>query len=312
MIRAWRLRLGALLLAVVSVAGGAVSFAAQPASAGAACPTKTHPARGAHLAVPGIADRPTYLELSPDPNAPLIVMLHGMSACVEIFQLQSKITTTSTGSPVNLLWLSGNRDDSTSTVRSWHNKTSKWTSEYFKRAIDQARLSGVKSSVVVAAGFSEGAIMAQNALCNQAQLSDGSTYDGTELFQGIVVVVGTHALKCARRTSRSIMIVGSSGDHAFGTGQPAGGAKVNRLQDSWLKNQTTCPSEQSRPDAVVREPSLTTNMWVNCSAMSMVRSVIVNGFGHGWPVVSQYDVNVDMVRFAKSLGHVPTTSPITC
>lgn len=262
--------------------------------------------RGTALSVPGFGDRPTRLELAPDPSAPLLVMFHGMNGCIQYLQRQSGLTVTSGNEPVSLLWMSGVPSAPGATSRNW-DYWSSWSAsqsmyEYIHRSIATARDSGVTTNTVIAVGISQGGFMVQRAICGTAKLAGGATYDGAVEFQGIVSVVGPDEFTCRRRTNRSLMVVETTGDGPVKAGGAAGAKKAYNLRDRWLSSQTTCPSSVAAPDAKVSQGRLLSNMWVNCSATSMVRMVVVKGLGHTWPRTNEYDMNVDIARFANALN----------
>lgn len=302
--RSWRHQLAGLLAGASVSVGLITGVGAAPAHA-VLCDNR---GTGTSLRIPGYESRPTFLQRSTDSSAPLLVMFHGMDACVSYLQRQTKLTPTSGRASVNLLWLSGTPSRPGSATRNWDTWSSPSaklaTYRYIARSLDAARAKGVTAKTVVAVGISQGGYMAQRAICDKLALGNGVTYDGAAVFKGVVSVVGPDRFRCARSTGRSLLVVETSGDGPYGTGGARGGAKAENLRNQWLATQTTCPGAAFEASAGSGAYKVLAMTWVGCKNGTIVKSVVAGGFGHVWPLPAAgkpYDVNVDTVSFARRL-----------
>ena len=249
---------------------------------GCADTTGAPSAKGEPVVVTGFEDRPSLLQRAADPAAPLLVVFHGQGDCIEALQSRSDLDDTAVTAGVSVLWLSG----APLPERSWNVTdgccTPASSSEvdeypYIETAVAAAlsfRLAPVR---VIAVGVSNGAAMAIAAACTRP-----------DLFEGVVSVAGWAPIICPR-AALSMLAVGGTDDQVIGPDMPS------EIVSMWRSDVTDCPNEPVDETYFAR----TTSTWSGCTGGTVVRTVALEGVAHVWPKFDFYDVDDDIVRFAR-------------
>ncbi len=239
------------------------------------------PLVGEPLAVPGFDDRPTVLQRTADPAAPLLVIFHGQHGCIQNVQSRSDLDQIGAAAGVNIAWLSGAPVPS----RSWNvnGRCCEPASDrdvddlpYVQATMAAVRAAGLTSTTVLTVGVSNGGGMAITAACRLP-----------ELFTGAVVVAGWAPVAC-RAAPQSLLVFGGSLDENLGSTRAAGVAAM------WRTDVTTCPAEPVVETAGQR----TTSTWSGCANGTVVRLVQLEGVPHVWPKFDFYDMDDDIILFA--------------
>ncbi|MEI7547907.1 MAG: PHB depolymerase family esterase [Actinomycetota bacterium] len=239
---------------------------------------------GTPLPVDGYDDRPTLIQPAPNRGAPLLVMLHGQAGCVQSLQSGSDLDVIGAEAGVSVLWLSG---ESLQGDRSWNTTGSCCEPassagvddlSYIVDAVKAALATGLSPTVVLAVGLSNGAGMAITAACSRP-----------DLFTGVVSVAGWVPVTCGS-AALSLLAVGGTEDPSLGA------AMAEEVTTMWRSSVTTCSD-----DPVVEQVGQrTTTTWLNCDdGQSVVRLVQLEGVPHEWPKHDFYDIDDDIIRFAK-------------
>jgi len=239
------------------------------------------PLIGEPLAVAGFDDRPTVLQRTADPAAPLLVIFHGQHGCIQNVQSRSDLDQIGAAAGVNIVWLSGEP----APTRSW-NVNGRCCEPASDRGIDELpyvratmaalRGAGLTSTTVLTVGVSNGGGMAITAACRLP-----------ELFTGAVVVAGWAPVAC-HAAPQSLLVFGGSLDENLGSGRAAGVAAM------WRTDVTSCPAEPVVESAGQR----TTSTWSGCAGGTVVRLVQLEGVPHVWPKFDFYDMDDDIILFA--------------
>lgn len=239
---------------------------------------------GEPLAVPGFDDRPTVLQRTADPGAPLLVIFHGQHGCIQNVQSRSDLDQIGAAAGINIVWLSG----APAPTRSW-NVNGRCCEPASDRDIDDlpyvqatmaaVRAAGVSSTTVLTVGVSNGGGMAVTAACRLP-----------ELFTAAVVVAGWAPVAC-HAAAQSLLVFGGSLDENLGSGRAAGVAAL------WRRDVTACPAEPVVETAGQR----TTSTWSGCANNTVVRLVQLEGVPHVWPKFDFYDMDDDIILFARGV-----------
>lgn len=249
------------------------------------CPDATDvPIIGDPVAVPGYDDRPTVLQRTADPAAPLVVIFHGQHGCIQNVQSRSDLDQIAVAAGVQVLWLSGQPVP----TRSWkvngrccEPAVERNTDDlgYTRAAIAAVRALGVTSTTVLSAGVSNGGGMAVTAACKLP-----------ELFTGAVVVAGWAPVNC-HAADQSLLVFGGSLDENLGSRRAAQTAAM------WRTDVVQCPSEP----VVEVNGTATITTWSGCTGDTEVRLVQLDGVPHVWPKFDVYDMDDDIILFALGL-----------
>ncbi len=242
------------------------------------------PIIGDPVSVPGYDDRPTVLQRTEDPGAPLVVVFHGQRGCIQNVQSRSDLDQIAVPAGVQVLWLSGQPVP----TRSW--KVNGRCCEpavdhdtddlgYTQAALAAVRGLGVTATTVLSAGVSNGGGMAVTAACRLP-----------ELFTGAVVIAGWAPVEC-QPANQSLLVFGGSLDEKLGSRRAAQTAQM------WRTDVVQCPSEPLVE--VIGMATITT--WTGCTADTEVRLVQLEGVPHVWPKFDVYDMDDDIILFALGL-----------
>jgi poly(3-hydroxybutyrate) depolymerase len=246
------------------------------------CPkARDVPIIGDPMVLPGFENRPTVLQRTADPAAPLLVIFHGQHGCIQNMQSRSDLDQIGAAAGVNIMWLSG----APVPTRSWRVNSGccEPASDrgiddlpYVRAAVAAARAAGLTSATVLAIGVSNGGGMAVTAGCRLP-----------ELFTGVVVVAGWAPVPC-HAAAQSLLVFGGSLDTKLGSAQAA------RTANMWRRDVTSCPNEP----VVETVGRRTTTTWSGCANGTVVRLVQLEGVPHVWPKFDFYDMDDDIIRFA--------------
>ena len=246
------------------------------------CPkARDVPIIGDPILLPGFENRPTVLQRTADPAAPLLVVFHGQHGCIQNMQSRSDLDDIGAAAGMNIMWLSG----APVPTRSWRVNSGccEPASDrgiddlpYVRAAVAAARAAGLTSTTVLSIGVSNGGGMAVTVACRLP-----------ELFTGAVVVAGWAGVPCPP-AAQSLLVFGGSLDTRLGS------ARAARTANMWLTNVTSCPNEP----VVETEGQRTTTTWAGCANGTVVRLVQLEGVPHVWPKFDFYDMDDDIILFA--------------
>ncbi|CAB4363058.1 unannotated protein [freshwater metagenome] len=237
---------------------------------------------GDPVALADYPNRPTLLQAAADPAAPLLVIFHGQHGCIENVQSRTDLETIGAAAGVSVLWLSGEPLPK----RSWNvngrccepastNHTDDFA--YTAAAIAAARTAGLSPRSVLSVGVSNGGGMALASGCKLP-----------ELFTAVISVAGWAPLPCQRH-EMSLLTFGGTEDVTLGA------KTATKIETMWRKDVVDCPAEPTIETFEVR----TSSTWRGCTGGTTVRLVTLEGIPHTWPKFSFYDMDVDIIRFAR-------------
>ena len=245
-------------------------------------PTPTHAARdsascsqfqavGRQLTVAGYESRPSWVQVADDPSAPLLLMLHGLNGCVEHLQGLTAMDTADQRS-VSLLWVSGVGQR----TRVWDGwgTNGPATYSYLRAAIEAARVAGAVPRTVIVVGLSMGAVQAMMLGCAMPAT-----------FAGVVYVAGNDSYRCRVKVDVPLLAIGGAGDSSIG-----GTEGTHRVVGRWLDEAITC---------TIAPASYVVGSWTYCEWM--VAEIVVEGYGHGWPLPPVYDTDSAITAFAWAI-----------
>ena len=245
---------------------------------------------GAPLQVPRHADRPTTIQLAPDPTGPMLVMFHGMQGCIENVQARTQIDDIAPDYGVSVLWLSG----APTPRRSWNvngrccgTAASESVDDfaYVTAALSAARVAGASPSALFSVGNSNGGGMAIATACRFPKV-----------FSGAVSVAGFLGVDCPR-AALSLVAFGGTLDRQLGSSEAA------RIASHWHTRVAECPS----PPATKHNGRATTKTW-QCEFGAVVRLASLKDVDHVWPKYEFYDIDQDILDLATGKLFSPTTS----
>lgn len=237
---------------------------------------------GEQVALVGFDDRPTLLQRAPDPTAPLLVVFHGQRGCIEGLQSDTDLDELAPPAGVSVLWLSG----AALPERSWNvndrccdpaSDAGVQELPYIEAALAAGLAAGITPTSVIAVGVSNGGAMAVAAACIFPHL-----------FQGAVSVAGWAPIPCAR-SPLSLLVAGGTADEVIGVDTPAVVAAL------WRTEVVECLAAP----LIETVGAATVSTWVGCSGGTVVRHARLDGVTHVWPKFDFYDMDVEIIRFAR-------------
>lgn len=214
------------------------------------------------------------LQLSSNPNAPLIVVFHGKNGCIGEVQQQSTLDTDQQG--MSVLWLTGKNG----VWDGWYDGA-QVTYSYIEEALQATYATGASPATVVAVGISMGAVMAMWAACT---LPD---------FNGAVTIAGTGKLaKCAHK-DLSLMVIGGSLDNST---TPPSSLMPPALVDRWCLLSATCGDPVTLN---IDNGELTV---IGCANGALIQQVVLYNAGHIWPLLPNWNTDIEISKFVKKIG----------
>ena len=260
-----------------------------PESETVRCPlAKDVPIVGDPMVLTGFENRPTALQRTADPSAPLLVIFHGQHGCIQNVQSRSDLDVIGAPGGVHVLWLSG----APVPTRSWRvsNGCCSPASDrdiddmpYVEAALQQVAALGLSPRRTIAVGVSNGGGMAISAACWRP-----------DLFDAAASVAGWAATSCDR-APQSLLVFGGSEDVKLGSRTAA------NIASMWRQDVVACTAEP----VVETFERRTTSTWSGCEGGATVRLVQLDGVPHVWPKFTFYDMDDDLIWFAKGKYDVP-------
>lgn len=251
--------------------------ASVPSTTSALLPT---PAR---IEVPGHDDRPTLLLRSASDTAPLVVVFHGSRGSIENVQERSGLDRAAASAGVSVLWLSGKPLPE----RSWNTNnrccepaSTKQIDDlgYVDIAIDTVRRLGLRPVRIVTTGVSNGAGMAVSTACKRPSV-----------FAAAVSVAGWLPITCRDRSISLVAIAGTEDD-------VIGRRTAKEMATTWRRTVVACTSDPS----ITRRGIATISTWSGCRDSTYVRLVLLDGVGHVWPRLPDYDATEEIIAAATN------------
>lgn len=267
---------------VLTGAPASIGSPAPPTSVSPPTSTVARRTAPSPIPVPGHDDRPTLLLRGAVDTAPLIVVFHGSRGSIENVQGRSGLDAAAADAGVAVLWLSGKPLPE----RSWNTNnrccapasTEKVDDlAYIDAAIAEVRQRGLKPVRIVAAGVSNGAGMAVSTACKRSRV-----------FTAAVSIGGWLPVTCRDRSVSLVAIAGTEDD-------VIGRQTARDMARMWRRTVVGCDG-----DATVVERGLATiSTWSDCRDATYVRLVQLDGIGHEWPRLIDYDATDEIISAAN-------------